>query len=145
MVKLVGCESQNAIHFSFLKLLVCDLKYYNYIEIYDMKNVKDEMEVGAVKYLSTYGGEVLNDRKKLGGIGRLNEKSINRLQNHYGLAIRQNTDSLINTRKAPPKHCTCSEWCKYRMAEKKGEVYERVPKPPYCLWTFTHMSLWIID
>ena len=46
------------------------------------------------------GGEGLSDGKILGGIGRLNEKFINRLQNYYGLAIRQNTDSLINTRKA---------------------------------------------
>ena len=46
------------------------------------------------------GGEVLSDGKKLDGIGRLNEKYINRLQNYYGLAIRQNTHSLINMRKA---------------------------------------------
>ena len=44
------------------------------------------------------GGEVLSDAKKLGGIGRRNEKFINRLQNYYGLAIRQNTASLINMR-----------------------------------------------
>ena len=78
--------------------------------------------------------------KKLGGIGRLNEKFINRLQNYYGLAIRQNTDSLINVRKAvgavlypcseaatpEARHMFCdkdSEWCKYRIAEKKGELY----------------------
>ena len=86
------------------------------------------------------GGEVLSDGKELGGIGRLNEKYINRLQNYYGLAIRQNTDSLINMRKAvgavlyhcseaattEARHMFCdndSQWCKYRMAEKKGEAY----------------------
>ena len=63
---------------------------------------------------------MLSDGKKLGGIGRLNEKFINRIQNYYGLAIRQNTDSLINMRKAvatvlyhcseaaTPTHGTCS-------------------------------------
>ena len=43
---------------------------------------------------------MLSDGKKLGGVGRLNETFIYRLQNYYGLAIRQNTDSLVNMRKA---------------------------------------------
>ena len=93
------------------------------------------------------GGEVLSDGKKLGGIGRLNEKYINRLQNYYGLAIRQNMHSLINMRKAvgavlyhcseaattEARHMFCdkdSQWCKYRMAEKKGEAYVEKPGLP---------------
>ena len=44
--------------------------------------------------------EIFADGKKLGGIGRLNEHWINKLQNYYGLAIRQNTHSLITMRKA---------------------------------------------
>ena len=47
-----------------------------------------------------HGNELLADNKKLGGVGRLNDKWINKLQNYYGLAIRQNTDSLILKRKA---------------------------------------------
>ena len=40
------------------------------------------------------GRKLLEDKKTLGGARRLNEKVINKLQNYYGLAIRQNTDSL---------------------------------------------------
>ena len=93
------------------------------------------------------GGEVLSDGKKLDGIAQLNEKFIYRLQNYYGLAIRQNTDSLINMRKAvgavlyhcseaatpEARHMFCdkdSEWCKYRMAKKKGELYVDKPGLP---------------
>ena len=92
------------------------------------------------------GGEVLSDGKKLGGIGRLKEKYINRLQNYYGLAIRQNTHSLINMRKAvavlyhcseaattEARHMFCdkdSQWCTNRMAEKIGEAYVEKPGLP---------------
>ena len=93
------------------------------------------------------GSEVLSDGKKLSGIGRLSNKWMNKLQNYYGLAIRQNTDSLIKMRKAvgavlyhsseasttEARHQFCdkdSEWCKMRQAEKAGESYVDKPGLP---------------
>ena len=52
------------------------------------------------KFKKEHGNELLAANKTLGGVGRLNDKWINKLQNYYGLAIRQNTDSLILMRKA---------------------------------------------
>ena len=93
------------------------------------------------------GKEVLSNGKKLGGIGRLTDKWINKLQNYYGLAIRQNTDNLFNMRKAvgavlyhsgvastsEARHRFCtndSEWCKYRLAEKDGKPFDEKPGLP---------------
>ena len=112
-----------------------------------MRHVQKRVGGRLCKLKKEKGGEVLSDGKKLGGIGRLNEKFINRLQNYYGLAIRQNTDSLMNMRKAVGAvlyHCTdaatpeaqhmfCdkeSEWWKHRIAEKKGELYVDKPGLP---------------
>ena len=33
-------------------------------------------------------------RKGLGGTGRLSDRNINMIQNYYGMAIRQNSDSV---------------------------------------------------
>ena len=78
-----------------------------------------------------YRGIKLDDGKKFGGIGRLNEKTINTLQNYYGLAIRQN-DELYAMKKSVAAiihHCsyaktmderhmfcprTHDSWCKYQ-------------------------------
>ena len=85
--------------------------------------------------------ETLPDGKKIGGAGRLTEKFINKVQNYYGIAIRQNTDSLVKMRKAvgavlyhsseagslEARHQFCdidSSWCKYRIAEKLGNQYQ---------------------
>ena len=85
------------------------------------------------------GSKILEDKKKLGG-AVLYEKVINKLQNYYGLAIRQNTDSLPKMRNAigsvlyycseassaETRHMFCdvdSQWCKFRMAGKKGKPY----------------------
>jgi hypothetical protein len=40
--------------------------------------------------LQSMKGKVLSDGKKLNGAGRLTDKVINKLQNYYGMAIRQN-------------------------------------------------------
>jgi hypothetical protein len=78
-----------------------------------------------------YRGKLLSDGKPLSGKGRLTDKVINRLQNYYGLAIRQNTDSLYQMKKAvgaiifhccenddsKKRHELCpvgaKSWCKY--------------------------------
>ena len=88
------------------------------------------------KFKKEYGSNVFSDGKKLGGVGRLNKKWENKLQNYYGLAIRQNTTDLSAMRRAveavlyhcseatssKARHMFCneSEWCKMRMAEKAG-------------------------
>ena len=94
-----------------------------------------------------HGNELLADNKKLGGVGRLNDKWINKLQNYYGLAIRQNTDSLILMRKvvgavlyhcseaasSEARHMFChkdSQWCKTRQAEKLNIPYVDKPGLP---------------
>ena len=43
---------------------------------------------------STFQGK-LYDGKRLGGAGRLTEKMINTLQNHYGVPIRQNSNTSV--------------------------------------------------
>ena len=72
---------------------------------------------------------------------------MNKLQNYYGLAIRQDTDSLNKMRKAvgavlyhcseaittEARHQFCdkdSEWCKMRQAEKAGESFVDKPGLP---------------
>ena len=45
-------------------------------------------------------GRKLSDSKQLIGKGRLIEKIINSLQNYYGMAIRQNTKTVPEMRKA---------------------------------------------
>ena len=84
------------------------------------------------------GSKLLEDKKKDWWCGRLNEKVINKPQNYYELAIRQNTDSLPKMRKAvgavlyhcseassaETRHMFCdvdSQWCKFRMAGKKRQ------------------------
>ena len=41
------------------------------------------------KFKKVHGNELLADNKKLGDIGILNDKWINKLQNYYCLSIRQ--------------------------------------------------------
>ena len=44
-------------------------------------------------------GKKLSDGKGILGKGRLTEKIINKMQNHYGMAIHQNTSSSHNNHK----------------------------------------------
>ena len=45
-------------------------------------------------------GTILSDGKRISGKGRLTDKAINTIQNHYGMAIRQNTDSIDNMKRS---------------------------------------------
>jgi len=78
------------------------------------------------------------DKKSLGGKGRLTEKLINRIQNYYGLAIRQNLDSvyqmkkniraiLLHSSECPSldeRHILCPRhelsWCKFQRDKITG-------------------------
>ena len=78
-----------------------------------------------------YKGKKLEDGKPLMGKNRLTNKVIHTLQNYYGIAIRQNTDSLIDMINAvwaslyhvassdeSPNHFMCptggDSWCKWQ-------------------------------
>ena len=82
---------------------------------------------------SQYKGKKLSDSKGIGGgKGRLTNEVMNTLQNHYGIAIRQNTHNLYAMRKAVAavlhhstknddmdkrhQYCprTADSWCKYQ-------------------------------
>ena len=48
------------------------------------------------KLCNSYKGQKLSDGKPINGKNRLTTKIIDTLQNYYGMAIRRNTDSLVN-------------------------------------------------
>ena len=48
------------------------------------------------KLCNSYKGQKLSDGKPINGKNRLTTKIIDTLQNYYGMAIRSNTDSLVN-------------------------------------------------
>ncbi|GFX83803.1 uncharacterized protein TNCV_350671 [Trichonephila clavipes] len=75
-------------------------------------------------------GKKLNDKKTLGGRGRLTDAEIEKLQRYYKLAIRNNTDSINSMKRAIwatyfhkastdayPQHGMCptneDTWCGY--------------------------------
>lgn len=85
-------------------------------------------------------GKILCDGKSISGKNRLTDGAIDRLQNYFGLAIRQNLDSVENMRRAiwaiyfhtlstneTPNHGLCpagaDSWCKYRKGLITGEKY----------------------
>ena len=89
---------------------------------------------------SQYKGKKLSDSKGIGGgKGRLTNKVMNTLQNHYGIAIRQNTHNLYAMRKAVAavlhhstknddmdkrhQYCprTVDSWCKYQSDKITGK------------------------
>ena len=88
----------------------------------------------------SFGKKKLKDGKTIGGRNRLTKNTINRLQNYYGYAIRQNIGSLLSMRKAvgavlyhcseassaESRHQFCdkdSNWCKYRIAQREQKDY----------------------
>ena len=83
------------------------------------------------KLLQDHKREILADGKKLSGKGRLTSAVINKLQNYFGLAIRQNTDKMYPMKKAvfaslfhnadlvdEKRHQFCPQgkqsWCRWR-------------------------------
>lgn len=85
-------------------------------------------------------GKKLSDDKGLSGKGRLTDHEIDQLQRYYGLAIRNNLESVESMKKAiwatfyhnlssdeKPQHHLCPNdsktWCKYNKAILNGESY----------------------
>ena len=96
----------------------------------------------------------LEDKKSLGGKGRLTEKEINKIQNYYGIAIRQNIDNLYQMRKnilavlhhscvadlSDARHILCPKtkdsWCKYQRLKLQNKDYKEKPGLPNAMKTF---------
>lgn len=87
------------------------------------------------------GKQKLGDGKTVGGRGRLTGSVIKEIQLYYGLAIRRNTSSLHDMRRAvwaefchlrstndDPQHLLCPEgpdtWCKYIKARDNNDQYD---------------------
>lgn len=72
--------------------------------------------------------------KGLGGIGRLTQKTIQRIQGHYGAAIRENHGSVSEMKKAiwriwkhySDDHKDCKDWCPVKSG--KGQSKNILPK-----------------
>lgn len=102
-------------------------------------HVQKRMGTRLRKLKQTLRTTVLSDGKLLRG--RLTDKTINELQQYYGMAIRNNTNNLESMKKAvwatyfhklsndrQPVHSLCppgpETWCKFRKAEASGESFE---------------------
>ncbi|XP_011343325.1 uncharacterized protein LOC105282795 isoform X4 [Ooceraea biroi] len=129
------------------------VRYVNYIGDGDSKTFKSILDlnpygddctviksecVGHVE--KRIGTRLRNIKKeKLGGRGKLTDGVIVKLTKNYGLAIRQNIDSVLNMRTAimaslyhycstddHPRHECCpigaDSWCSWRKAEARGQL-----------------------
>ena len=96
------------------------------------------------KLKSKLGGRKLKDGKGIGGKGRLTKRMIDKMQNYYGLAIRQNKNNLeqmindvmaglyqISSSDANPQHDMCPEgkdsWCRWQRdiaQNKNNHIYK---------------------
>lgn len=98
------------------------------------------------KLKSTYRGKKLSDGKTISGKGRLTDTIINRLQNYYGMAIRNNLNSVnemqnnilaslyhVASRKEDPDHNMCptgpDSWCKYQRDPESYVHKDGIPQP----------------
>ena len=115
---------------------------YGDIEIKKMEcvgHIQKRMGTRLRNLRKTLKGTKLSDGKTISGQGRLTEKIINRMQNYYGLAIRQNIDNRYAMKKAvwaiffhmiendneEDRHKCCprseDSWCKYQADQITGK------------------------
>lgn len=95
-------------------------------------------------------GKKLSDGRTLDGKNRLTDATIDIIQNYYGLAIRQNTESVEKMRTAVwalfchisstddnPQHALCPKgeesWCKYNRGKITGETYNHPHSLPFAI------------
>ena len=100
-----------------------------------------------LRNLRTKHKEILSNGKRISGRGRLTEKSINKLQNLYGIALRQNVNKTVHEMKVAVgavlyhstefketenRHLYCPRgtdtWCKY-WKDKLNNEKQFVEKP----------------
>jgi len=97
------------------------------------------------KLCNSYTGQKLSDGKPIKGKNRLTSSIIDTLQNYYGMAIRSNTDSLVNMVNAvlaslyhvastdeDPNHDLCPSgqdtWCQYNKDSSTYKHKHGLPK-----------------
>ena len=152
------------------------LRYINYYGDGDCKSysyVKDTYPSITVCKLECVGhvqkrvGSRLRNLKKtikgLGGKGKLTNVTIDRLQNYYGIAVRQNVNDLEGMKKAIlaklfhvassaennwHAHCPdgINSWCRYKQDQNEsfnGMVWQRLPKTKYV--SLTQLDLGVYD
>ena len=103
-------------------------------------HVQKRLGTALRKYKKDMKGRKLSDGKTVGGKGRLTDKVIDRMQNYYGKAIRENKGNLQGmqnsikaiqchmirnnkqTLKKQHQHCpkTADTWCKFWLDQRNG-------------------------
>ncbi|GFU56387.1 uncharacterized protein TNCV_2609121 [Trichonephila clavipes] len=115
--------------------------YASVKDIYGKNTVAKYECIGHIqKRVGTKLRKLKSKRKDLGGRGKLTDAFIDKLQNYYGIAIRDNVNSLQGMQRAVIAaffHC-CSNakqqmhgqcpvgpdsWCKYQQAVSKDKIY----------------------
>lgn len=103
-------------------------------------HVEKRMGTRLRRLKDSYKNQKLDDKKSLGGRGRLTDAVIDQLQHYYGYAIRNNTENLPAMKQAvwatffhkvstdsDPQHGLCpigeDSWCGYNRAIHTGEIY----------------------
>jgi hypothetical protein len=126
-------------------ITVCNSKPYNtdICKLECIGHVQKRMGTRLRKLKSAKSGVKLSDGKTLKGAGRLPDSLIDKIQDYYGKAIRNNCNNLDGMIKAvwaiwfhristdeKPQHHLCDEnWCGYKKAQVKGETYKHKPTP----------------
>ncbi|GFY28692.1 uncharacterized protein TNCV_3440591 [Trichonephila clavipes] len=115
--------------------------YASVKDIYGKNTVAKYECIGHIqKRVGTKPRKLKSKRKDLGGRGKLTDAFIDKLQNYYGIAIRDNVNNLQGMQRAVIAaffHC-CSNarqqmhgqcpvgpdsWCKYQQAVSKDKIY----------------------
>lgn len=113
-------------------------------------HVQKRMGARLRRLKTTMKGKALSDGKPLGGTKRLTDEVINMLQRDYGLAIRQNTQSVEAMKKAvwalyfhtsstdeKPEHGLCptgpDSWCKYNRYQGSEQIYKHHHNVPHAI------------
>lgn len=110
-------------------------------------HVSKRMGTRLRKLKKKLGGTLLSDEKPLKGAGRLTDTVIDKFQQYYGKAIRENTNDIDKMRRAvwaiychsvstdeEPNHLLCppapNTWCKFNkaVADQKTYNHHSIPK-----------------
>ena len=125
-------------------------------------HVQKRMGTRIRRLKASYKKQKLSDGKGLDGRGRLTDDMIDRIQNYYGMAIRQNTTNVSDMRKTVwalffhvsstdenPQHMLCPKgtesWCKYNRGLVTGEKYTHqhsLPLPIMEPVSYTHLDVY---
>ena len=113
-------------------------------------HVQKRMGTRLRRLKTNYKGKKLEDGNGLDGKNRLTESVIDKIQNYYGMAIRQNVHNVEAMKKAvwavlfhlsssddKPNHGLCPQgsdsWCKYNRAKQNCEKFTHKPVIPHAV------------